>query len=38
MDIGTAQKPSARELSLARHRLIDILDPAEATFGGGILR
>lgn len=29
MDIGTA-KPSAQELSLAPHRLIDILDPAES--------
>ncbi|BDY06558.1 tRNA (adenosine(37)-N6)-dimethylallyltransferase MiaA [Ferrimonas sp. YFM] len=29
MDIGTA-KPSAEELALAPHRLIDILDPAEA--------
>lgn len=29
MDIGTA-KPSAEELALAPHRLIDILDPAES--------
>ncbi|EKO3674366.1 tRNA (adenosine(37)-N6)-dimethylallyltransferase MiaA [Vibrio metschnikovii] len=29
MDVGTA-KPDARELSLAPHRLIDILDPSEA--------
>ncbi len=29
MDIGTA-KPDAQELALAPHRLIDILDPAEA--------
>ncbi|WP_439238447.1 tRNA (adenosine(37)-N6)-dimethylallyltransferase MiaA [Lonepinella sp. BR2919] len=29
MDIGTA-KPSAAELNLAPHRLIDILDPAES--------
>ncbi|MFA0088795.1 tRNA (adenosine(37)-N6)-dimethylallyltransferase MiaA [Vibrio sp. 10N.286.49.C2] len=29
MDIGTA-KPDANELSLAPHRLIDILDPSEA--------
>lgn len=29
MDIGTA-KPSAKELALAPHRLINILDPAEA--------
>ncbi len=29
MDIGTA-KPDAEELALAPHRLIDILDPAEA--------
>lgn len=29
MDIGTA-KPSAAELALAPHRLIDILDPAES--------
>lgn len=29
MDIGTA-KPSAEELALAPHRLIDILDPVEA--------
>ncbi|PWC16740.1 tRNA (adenosine(37)-N6)-dimethylallyltransferase MiaA [Brenneria corticis] len=29
MDIGTA-KPSAQELALAPHRLIDILDPAQA--------
>lgn len=29
MDIGTA-KPSAEELTLAPHRLIDILDPAES--------
>ncbi|MGR5470953.1 tRNA (adenosine(37)-N6)-dimethylallyltransferase, partial [Vibrio astriarenae] len=29
MDIGTA-KPDADELALAPHRLIDILDPAEA--------
>ncbi|WP_070962851.1 tRNA (adenosine(37)-N6)-dimethylallyltransferase MiaA [Vibrio sonorensis] len=29
MDIGTA-KPDERELALAPHRLIDILDPAEA--------
>ncbi|EKO3558905.1 tRNA (adenosine(37)-N6)-dimethylallyltransferase MiaA [Vibrio metschnikovii] len=29
MDVGTA-KPDARELALAPHRLIDILDPSEA--------
>ncbi|MCV5647834.1 tRNA (adenosine(37)-N6)-dimethylallyltransferase MiaA, partial [Escherichia coli] len=29
MDIGTA-KPDAAELSAAPHRLLDILDPAEA--------
>ena len=29
MDIGTA-KPSAEELALAPHRLLDIRDPAEA--------
>ena len=29
MDIGTA-KPSANELALAPHRLIDIRDPAQA--------
>ncbi len=29
MDIGTA-KPSAEELALAPHRLIDILDPIDA--------
>ena len=29
MDIGTA-KPNAKELELAPHRLIDILDPAES--------
>lgn len=29
MDIGTA-KPSAQELALAPHRLIDIRDPAES--------
>ncbi len=29
MDIGTA-KPDARELALAPHRLIDILDPIDA--------
>lgn len=41
MDIGTA-KPNAKELALAPHRLIDILDPAEsysaATFRNDALR
>ncbi len=37
MDIGTA-KPSAEELARAPHRLIDIRDPAERYFGGGLPR
>lgn len=37
MDIGTA-KPTAAELAIAPHRLIDILDPAERYSAGQFIR
>ncbi|WP_419964467.1 hypothetical protein [Pantoea vagans] len=35
MDIGTA-KPSAEELAVAPHRLLDIRDPRRSLFGSGV--